>query len=120
MPFRLPLGAPGERPPWIRQRPFGIAGDRHSVCRRRVFAKQRWARRKGKGSRVVRSIGLSFDLRHHPGPRYRLAVNMDMAVGVLHFNDLLRPPRLRERRELSLEHSEQLHGQVSLFLERRA
>ena len=25
----LPLGAPGDRPPCMRQRPFGIAGDRH-------------------------------------------------------------------------------------------
>src|SRR6266567_4920414 len=27
--FLLPFGAPGDFPPCIRQRPFGIAGDRH-------------------------------------------------------------------------------------------
>jgi hypothetical protein len=25
--FRLPFGAPGEGPPWVRHLPFGIAGD---------------------------------------------------------------------------------------------
>ena len=29
--FRLPFGAPGDFPPRIRQRPFGIAGDRHGL-----------------------------------------------------------------------------------------
>jgi hypothetical protein len=29
--LRLPFGAPGDRPPCIRQRPFGIAGDRHRL-----------------------------------------------------------------------------------------
>jgi hypothetical protein len=29
--FLLPLGAPGDRPPCTRQRPFGIAGDWHRL-----------------------------------------------------------------------------------------
>jgi hypothetical protein len=29
--FLLPFGAPGDFPPCIRQRPFGIAADRHMV-----------------------------------------------------------------------------------------
>src|SRR6266567_3987920 len=29
--FLLPFGAPGDFPPCIRQRPFGIAGDRHGL-----------------------------------------------------------------------------------------
>ena len=40
--FRLPLGAPGEGPPCIRQRPLGIAGDLHGVPLR-VRAPQRLA-----------------------------------------------------------------------------
>lgn len=34
MPFAGPGGAPGEAPPCIRHRPFGIAADRHGVALR--------------------------------------------------------------------------------------
>ena len=43
MPLRLPFGAPGDAPPCIRQRPFGIAGARHGAALR-VFAPQRGER----------------------------------------------------------------------------
>jgi hypothetical protein len=38
--FLFPFGAPGDGPPCIRQRPFGIAGDWHGLSLR-VFAPQR-------------------------------------------------------------------------------
>jgi hypothetical protein len=41
--FLLPFGAPGDGPPCIRQRPFGIAGDRHGFPIR-VRAPQRGLR----------------------------------------------------------------------------
>jgi hypothetical protein len=40
--FLFPFGAPGDGPPCIRQRPFGIAGDRHGLPRR-VRARHRLA-----------------------------------------------------------------------------
>ena len=44
--FRLPLGAPGEVPPCMRQRPLGIAGDRHGfpfrVCAPQAVAGFEW------------------------------------------------------------------------------
>lgn len=43
MPLRSPFGAPGDAPPCMRQRPFGIAGARHGVALR-VFAPQRGER----------------------------------------------------------------------------
>jgi len=41
--FLFPLGGPGDFPPCIRQRPFGIAGDRHG-CPCRVRAPHRGLR----------------------------------------------------------------------------
>ena len=40
LPLALPFGAPGDFPPCIRHRPFGIAGDRHGLPLL-VFAPQR-------------------------------------------------------------------------------
>src|SRR3954469_18659665 len=34
LPLRSPWGAPGERPPWVLHRPFGIAGPWQIVPRR--------------------------------------------------------------------------------------
>ena len=45
--FVLPTGAPGDAPPCIRQRPFVIAGDRHSIPLL-VLAPQRGLRCMGK------------------------------------------------------------------------
>jgi hypothetical protein len=61
--FRLPFGAPGEGPPCIRQRPFGIAGDRHWLPRR-VRAPQRGLWCIGK----LLCMGLFFVLRCNPSP----------------------------------------------------
>ena len=50
--FLLPFGAPGDIPPCIRQRPFGIAGAWHEA-RLRVRAPHRGLRCMGKLFRIV-------------------------------------------------------------------
>ena len=52
--FLFPFGAPGDGPPCIRQRPFGIAGDWHELPLR-VFAPQRGL------DCLSKSMGLSLD-----------------------------------------------------------
>src|SRR5689334_2233429 len=64
MAFLLPLGAPGEPPPCIRQRPFVIAGDRHSRPLR-VCAPHRRLRCMGN----LLCMGLFLRFRRMPSPR---------------------------------------------------
>jgi hypothetical protein len=60
--FSFPFGAPGDGPPCIRQRPFGIAGDWHGLPLR-VFAPQRGL------DCMSKSMGLSLDFGRWGYPR---------------------------------------------------
>src|SRR5215468_4499738 len=59
--FLFPFGAPGDGPPCIRQRPFGIAGDWQGLPLR-VFAPQRGL------DCMSKSMGLSLDFGRWPSP----------------------------------------------------
>src|SRR5262249_60095285 len=73
--FLFPLGAPGDGPPCIRQRPFGIAGDWHGLPLR-VFAPQRGL------DCMSKSMGLSLDFGRWGYPGRLVDVSDDGVVGV--------------------------------------
>jgi len=52
----FPFGAPSDAPPCVRQRPFGIAGDRHGLPRKALS-------RPGESDpiRTVQGTGYAFD-----------------------------------------------------------
>src|SRR5208282_508636 len=56
--FRLPRGAPGDNPPCILQRPFGIAGDRQGLPLR-VLAPHRGASCIGKRMGLISTFSLT-------------------------------------------------------------
>jgi len=86
LPLALPFGAPGDFPPCIRHRPFGIAGDRHGLPLL-VFAPQRGDRCMGNGF----SMGLSLISICHPTPGLDRA-NDGLAAGVSEFVSGLADP----------------------------
>ena len=76
----LPLGAPGEAPPCMRQRPFGIAGARHGL-RLRVLAPQHGLRCMLKG--LCMGLSSAFLLTPAPGldcPHDGLSARVHMDV----------------------------------------
>src|SRR6476659_799243 len=73
--FLFPFGAPGEGPPCIRQRPFGIAGDWQGLPLR-VFAPQRGL------DCMSKSMGLSLDFRGWGYPRRLVDVSDDGIIRV--------------------------------------
>ena len=97
----LPIGAPGDVPPCIRQRPFSIAGDRHDVPFR-VLAPQRGLRCIGNllcmglllGLLLARSPlyedrGTALQKILHPGASFAIPSRIDRRSG---------EPRLVSRR----------------------
>src|SRR5262245_18601063 len=73
--FLFPLGAPGDDPPCIRQRPFGIAGDWQGLPLR-VFAQKRGLDCRSKW------CGMSLDLGGCGYPRRLVDFSDDGVVGV--------------------------------------
>src|SRR5215470_4815656 len=73
--FLFPFGAPGDGPPCIRQRPFGIAGDRQGLPLR-VFAPQRGL------DCMSKSMGLSLNFGRGPSPQRLVDVSDDGIVRV--------------------------------------
>ena len=79
----LPIGAPGDPPPCIRQRAFGIAGDRQGVPAR-VLAPQRGLRCIAKfwGNLLCKGLFLCIPLIPTPrsldGPDHGLPARMDV------------------------------------------
>jgi hypothetical protein len=73
--FLFPFGAPGDGPPCIRQRPFGIAGDWHGLPLR-VFAPHRGL------DCMSKSMGLSLDFGRRASPRRLVDVADDGIVRV--------------------------------------
>src|SRR5690348_7429303 len=75
--FLLPVGAPGDPPPCIRQRPFRIAGDRHCWALR-VRAPHRGLRCMGN----LLCMGLFLRFRMITSPRVLDRADHRLATGV--------------------------------------
>jgi hypothetical protein len=87
MPFLGPLGAPvPSAPACNRHLPCFVFGDWQSFPRR-VLAKQRGARRKGKGCRVNPLMRLSFDMGYSPLPGSHLTADVHVTMGVVTLED---------------------------------
>src|SRR4051812_33731792 len=106
MPFALPLSAPGDAPPCMRQRPFGIAGARHGLPLR-VLAPQRGLR--CMGERLCMGLISVFVLTPTPSGCSRDGADHGLPAlvdgDVLHRDLLLTPgpialERLHLRREV--------------------
>ena len=97
--FLFPFGAPGDGPPCIRQRPFGIAGDWQGLPLR-VFAPQRGL------DCMSKSMGLSLDFGRWASPRRLVDVAYDgmsaLTVTCLTVICCCPAPRWRSRRSVSI------------------
>jgi hypothetical protein len=86
--FLLPLGAPGDRPPCSRHRPFGIAGDRHPLP---LLVRAPHRRLRCIGDLLC--MGLILKFRGNPSPRgpdhADDSLTAGMHVDVLHRHLLL-------------------------------